>query len=74
MIKTTGLAATHMECRNLKESMAVLIDLLAFEKFRRSPGRRRSNIPTPIGCCVARSTGCADQADAQPLGRTGGQA
>ena len=50
MIKTTGLAATHMECRNLKESMAVMIDLLAFEKISEKPARRRSNIPTPIGC------------------------
>lgn len=38
MIKTTGLAATHMECRNLRESMAVLVDLLAFEKISEKPG------------------------------------
>ena len=38
MIKTTGLAATHMECRNLKDSMAVMTDLLAFEKISEKPG------------------------------------
>ena len=31
-IQTTGLSATHMECRNLQESMAVLTDLLALEQ------------------------------------------
>ena len=38
MIRTTGLAATHMECRDLKESMAVMTDLLAFEKISQKPG------------------------------------
>jgi catechol 2,3-dioxygenase-like lactoylglutathione lyase family enzyme len=38
MIKTVGLSATHMECRNLQESMAVMIDLLAFEKISERPG------------------------------------
>lgn len=33
MIRTTGLAATHMECRNLQESLAVMTELLAFEKI-----------------------------------------
>jgi catechol 2,3-dioxygenase-like lactoylglutathione lyase family enzyme len=31
MIKPLILSATHMECRNLRESMAVMTDLLAFE-------------------------------------------
>jgi catechol 2,3-dioxygenase-like lactoylglutathione lyase family enzyme len=31
MINTTGLAATHMECRNLQDSLKVLTELLAFE-------------------------------------------
>jgi catechol 2,3-dioxygenase-like lactoylglutathione lyase family enzyme len=38
MIKPVALAATHMECRNLRDSMAVMIDLLAFEKISEKPG------------------------------------
>jgi catechol 2,3-dioxygenase-like lactoylglutathione lyase family enzyme len=38
MIKPSALSATHMECRNLKESMAVMTDLLAFEKIAEKPG------------------------------------
>ncbi len=38
MIKTVGLSATHMECRNLQESLAVMTDLLAFEKISERPG------------------------------------
>jgi catechol 2,3-dioxygenase-like lactoylglutathione lyase family enzyme len=33
MIKPRSLSATHMECRNLREPMAVMTDLLAFEKI-----------------------------------------
>jgi catechol-2,3-dioxygenase len=32
MITPTAFAATHMECRNLQESMAVMIEILAFVK------------------------------------------
>ena len=38
MIRTVGLSATHMECRNLQESMVVMTDLLAFEKISEKPG------------------------------------
>jgi len=38
MIKPIALSATHMECRDLHESMAVLTDLLAFEKVAEKPG------------------------------------
>ncbi|HEX2242223.1 MAG TPA: VOC family protein [Gammaproteobacteria bacterium] len=38
MIKPIALSATHMECRNLRESIAVLTDLLAFEKIAENPG------------------------------------
>jgi catechol-2,3-dioxygenase len=38
MIQSTALFATHMECRNLCESMAVMTDLLAFEKISENPG------------------------------------
>ena len=33
MIKPLALSTTHMECRNLRESMAAMMDLLAFEKI-----------------------------------------
>ena len=38
MIKPIALSATHMECRNLPESLAVMTDLLAFEKLAEKPG------------------------------------
>jgi catechol 2,3-dioxygenase-like lactoylglutathione lyase family enzyme len=38
MIKPITLFSTHMECRNLRESMAVMTDLLAFEKISEKPG------------------------------------
>jgi catechol 2,3-dioxygenase-like lactoylglutathione lyase family enzyme len=37
MLKTIALSATHMECRNLAESVRVLTDLLAFEKVAEGP-------------------------------------
>jgi catechol 2,3-dioxygenase-like lactoylglutathione lyase family enzyme len=37
MINPVTLFATHMECRDLRESMAVMTDLLAFEVLARSP-------------------------------------
>jgi hypothetical protein len=49
MIHTTALAATHMECRNLQESLKVLTELLAFEKISEKPVRRHSNIPIRSG-------------------------
>lgn len=33
MIKPVAMSATHMECRNLQESLKVLTELLAFEKI-----------------------------------------
>jgi catechol 2,3-dioxygenase-like lactoylglutathione lyase family enzyme len=38
MIKPIALSTTHMECRNLRESMAVMTDLLAFERISEKPG------------------------------------
>jgi catechol 2,3-dioxygenase-like lactoylglutathione lyase family enzyme len=38
MIAPLTLYATHMECRNLRESMAVMTDLLAFEQILEKPG------------------------------------
>jgi catechol 2,3-dioxygenase-like lactoylglutathione lyase family enzyme len=45
MIKPIALSATHMECRNLKESVPVLTDLLAFEKLAESPGEAKLKHP-----------------------------
>ncbi|HEU5464112.1 MAG TPA: VOC family protein [Candidatus Binatia bacterium] len=39
MIKPVALAKTHMECRNLQDSMAVMTDLLAFEKVSEVTGQ-----------------------------------
>lgn len=38
MLKPIALAATHMECRSLQESVPVLTDLLAFEKVSERSG------------------------------------
>jgi len=38
MIRTVAFSATHMECRNLRESLAVMTDLLAFEKIAETAG------------------------------------
>lgn len=37
MIKPVTLSATHMECRDMNETMAVMTDLLAFEKISEQP-------------------------------------
>ena len=38
MLNVIELTATHMECRNLRESMVVMTDLLAFEKIAEQAG------------------------------------
>jgi catechol 2,3-dioxygenase-like lactoylglutathione lyase family enzyme len=38
MLRSIGLTQTHMECWNLKDSVPVLTDLLAFEKVGERPG------------------------------------
>jgi catechol 2,3-dioxygenase-like lactoylglutathione lyase family enzyme len=45
MIKPIALSTTHMECRSLRESMAVMTDLLAFEKISEKPGEARLKHP-----------------------------
>ncbi|HET8562583.1 MAG TPA: VOC family protein [Candidatus Binatia bacterium] len=45
MIKPIALSATHMECTSLKESVPVLIDLLAFEKVAEKPGETKLKHP-----------------------------
>ena len=48
MIHPTALTATHMECRNIEESMAVMTDLLAFEKISKRAGEAVLKHPADI--------------------------
>jgi hypothetical protein len=74
MIKTTALAATHMECRNLQESLKVLTELLAFEKVSEKPGEVTLKHPNTHWKLVVHEAGPnAGKADAQSLGRARGQ-
>lgn len=65
MIKTTGLAATHMECRNLKESMTVMTDLLAFEKVSEKAGEATLKHPNTHWLLVLHEAG--PDAPAKPM-------
>jgi len=65
MIKTVGLSATHMECRNLRESMAVMTDLLAFEKISERPGEATLKHPNTHWLLVLHDGG--PDAPAKPM-------
>ena len=65
MINTTGLAATHMECRNLKESMKVMTELLAFEKISEKSGEATLKHPNTHWLLVLHEAGPA--APAKPM-------
>ena len=45
MIKPIALSATHMECQDLKETVPVLTELLAFEKLGEAPGEVKLKHP-----------------------------
>src|SRR5438876_9981187 len=45
MIKPMALLATDMECQNFKETLPVLMDLLAFEKLAKNPGEVKLKRP-----------------------------
>ena len=48
MVNPLALAATHMECRNLQDSMAVMTELLAFQPILEKPAEptlRHPNSP-----------------------------
>lgn len=62
MIKPIALTSTHMECRNLRESMAVMTDLLAFEKLSEKPGEATLKHPNTHWLLVLHEAG----ADAPP--------
>ncbi len=65
MINTTGLAATHMECRNLPESLTVLTELLAFEKIAEKPGEATLKHPNTHWLLVVHEAG--PEAPAKPM-------
>jgi catechol 2,3-dioxygenase-like lactoylglutathione lyase family enzyme len=57
MIKPVALSATHMECRNLTESMAVMTDLLAFEKIAEKLGEATLKHPNTHWLLVLHEAG-----------------
>jgi catechol 2,3-dioxygenase-like lactoylglutathione lyase family enzyme len=57
MIHTTGLSATHMECRNLQESLTVMTELLAFEKISEKPGEATLKHPNTHWLLVVHEAG-----------------
>jgi catechol 2,3-dioxygenase-like lactoylglutathione lyase family enzyme len=65
MIHTTGLTATHMECRNLQESLAVMTDLLAFEKIAEKSGEATLKHPNTHWLLVLHEAG--PDAPAKPM-------
>ncbi len=65
MIHTTGLSATHMECRNLQESLPVLTELLAFEKIAEKPGEATLKHPNTHWLLVVHEAG--PEAPAKPM-------
>jgi catechol 2,3-dioxygenase-like lactoylglutathione lyase family enzyme len=65
MIKPLTLSATHMECRNLRDSMAVMIDLLAFEKISEKLGEATLKHPNTDWRLVLHDAG--PDAPAKPM-------
>lgn len=65
MIKPIALTATHMECRDLAESMAVMTDLLAFEKISERPGEAILKHPNSHWLLVLHEAG--PEAPAKPM-------
>jgi catechol-2,3-dioxygenase len=65
MINTTGLAATHMECRDLRESLAVMTELLAFEKISEQAGEATLKHPNTPWLLVLHEAG--PDAPAKPM-------
>ena len=65
MIKPIALSATHMECRDLRESMDVMIDLLAFVKVSEKPGEATLKHPNSPWLLVLHEAG--PDAPAKPM-------
>ncbi len=65
MIKPVALFATHMECRDLRESMDVMTDLLAFVKIAEKPGEAFLKHPNSPWLLVLHEAG--PDAPAKPM-------
>lgn len=65
MIKPIALSATHMECRDLRESMEVMTDLLAFVKVSEKPGEATLKHPNSPWLLVLHEAG--RNAPAKPM-------
>jgi catechol-2,3-dioxygenase len=65
VVKPIALSATHMECRNLKESMAVMTDLLAFEKVSEKPREATLKHPNTDWLLILHEAGA--DAPAKPM-------
>jgi catechol 2,3-dioxygenase-like lactoylglutathione lyase family enzyme len=65
MIEPLGFSATHMECRNLADSIAVMTDLLAFERISEKPGEATLKHPNTDWKLVLHEAG--PQAPTKPM-------
>ena len=65
MIQPITLSATHMECRNLQDSFAVMTELLAFEKMSEEPGEATLKHPNSPWILVLHEAGA--DAPAKPM-------
>jgi catechol 2,3-dioxygenase-like lactoylglutathione lyase family enzyme len=65
VIKPVALTATHMECRNLAESMAVMTELLAFEIISEKAGEAMLKHPNSPWLLVLHEAG--PDAPAKPM-------
>lgn len=65
MIQPTALARTHMECRDIRESLAVLTELLAFEKLSEGSGEATLKHPNSPWVLVLHEAG--PDAPAKPM-------
>ena len=65
MIQPIALARTHMECRNLPESLAVMTELLAFEKLSERNGEATLKHPNSPWILVLHEAG--PDAPAKPM-------
>ncbi|MGH7793828.1 MAG: VOC family protein [Candidatus Binatia bacterium] len=65
MIKPIALSKTHMECRSLRDSMAVMTDLLAFEKVSEKAGEATLKHPNSPWVLVLHEAG--PEAPAKPM-------
>jgi catechol-2,3-dioxygenase len=65
MIQPIALSATHMECRNLRDSLAVMTELLAFEKITERTGEATLKHPNSPWILVLHDAG--PDAPAKPM-------